>query len=75
VDAVDLASHLRKQVQDPMTHAWRKPPQAQATGKTPDKNTNAKYDAVAEAEAILAEDALQVPQLAGTSPLVSALAY
>ena len=39
------------------------------------KNTNANYNPVAEAESILAEDALQVPQFEGTGSLVSALAY
>ena len=43
--------------------------------KESDKNINANYNSVAEAEAILAEDALSVPQFAGTGSLVSALAY
>jgi len=33
---------------------------------------NANYNPVAEAESILAEDALHVPQLAGTAPLALA---
>jgi len=43
--------------------------------KTPGKKPNANYNPVAEAEAILAEDALNVPQFVGTSPLVSVLGY
>ena len=39
------------------------------------KTINANYDPVAEAENILAEDALNVPTMLGTSSLVSALGY
>ena len=43
--------------------------------KTPGKKPNANYNPVAEAESILAEGALNVPQFVGTSPLVSVLGY
>ena len=39
------------------------------------KKINANYDPVAEAENILALDALNVPTMMGTSSLVSALGY
>jgi hypothetical protein len=39
------------------------------------KKINANYNPVAEAESILAEDALNVPAMAGTGSLVGALAY
>jgi hypothetical protein len=39
------------------------------------KKTNANYNPVAEAESILAEDALNVSAYAGTGSLVGALGY
>jgi len=39
------------------------------------KKINANYDPVAEAESILAEDALNVPAMTGAGSLVGALAY
>ena len=39
------------------------------------KNINADYNPVAEAESILAEDALNVSAVAGTGSLMGALAY
>jgi len=39
------------------------------------KQLNAEYNPVTEAESILAQDALEVPTMLGTSSLVSALAY
>ena len=43
--------------------------------KKPEKQINANYNPVAEAESILANDALNVSAMAGTGSLVSALAY